>query len=292
MPSKYAVLRTHSCGILLGLSRLPIVFLPTTREGAKLLNGKGIFLTIPQNAVFSGSWDTNLALHSRSKILNLQREQGSPSLRCVILARRTYTTCMAANLGAWAGEVQTESERIAQGLRKRDAALLHGLVEQYQYRLLRYFLHLTGRRDLVDDLIQDTWLRVLERGSQYDSSARFEPWLFAIARNRAIDSFRRAASVPLPSGTDGDEGSAHDPPSEDVSPFEEAARSEDAKRLASCLTALDPLYREVLVLRFQEDLSLMEIAEIVRAPVSTVSSRIYRGLAALRGHLEEKTHDN
>jgi RNA polymerase sigma-70 factor, ECF subfamily len=216
----------------------------------------------------------------------------SPSLRCVILAGRTYTTCMAANLGAWAGEVQTESERIAQGLRKRDVTLLHELVEQYQYRLLRYFLHLTGRRDLVDDLMQDTWLQVVERGWQYNGRSRFEPWLFAIARNRAIDSFRRLAAVPLSSGTDGDEGTVHDPPSEDASPFEEAARSEDAKRLASCLTTLDPLYREVLVLRFQEDLSLMEIAEIVRAPVSTVSSRIYRGLATLRGHLEEETHGN
>jgi RNA polymerase sigma-70 factor (ECF subfamily) len=133
----------------------------------------------------------------------------------------------------------------------------------------------------------------VERGSQYNGRSRFEPWLFAIARNRAIDSFRRAAAVPLPSGNDGDEGvPAHDHLSEDASPFEEAARSEDAKRLASCLTTLDPLYREVLVLRFQEDLSLMEIAGIVRAPVSTVSSRIYRGLAALRGHLEEKTHGN
>jgi RNA polymerase sigma-70 factor, ECF subfamily len=195
---------------------------------------------------------------------------------------------MAADLGTWAVEVQTESERIAQRLRKRDVALLHELIEQYQYRLLRFFLHLTGRRDLVDDLIQDTWLRVLERGSQYDGHSRFEPWLFAIARNRAIDSFRKAAAVPLLWGNEGDEGPAHDPPSEDASPFEEAARSEDAKRLASCLTMLDPLYREVLVLRFQEDLSLSEIAEVVQAPVSTVSSRIYRALATLRAHFGEE----
>jgi RNA polymerase sigma-70 factor, ECF subfamily len=189
--------------------------------------------------------------------------------------------------GAWAGEVENEAERIAHGLRKRDASLLDGLIKQYQYRLLRYFVHLTGRRDLADDLVQDTWLRVLERGSQYDGHSRFEPWLFAIARNLAIDSLRRPPSISLHSDESG-RNRLYDSPSTDESPFEQAARSEDGKRLAVCLGSLDPLYREVLVLRFQEDLSLSEIAEVVQAPVSTVSSRIYRALAALRAHFGEE----
>jgi RNA polymerase sigma-70 factor, ECF subfamily len=190
---------------------------------------------------------------------------------------------MAVVWGAWAGEVENEAERIAHGLRKRDVSLLNGLIVQYQYRLVRYFVHLTGRRDLAEDLVQDTWLRVLERGSQYDGHSRFEPWLFAIARNLAIDSLRRPPSISLHSDESGrDQG--HDSPSADASPFERAARSEDGKRLAVCLGSLDPLYREVLVLRFQEDLSLSEIAEVVQAPVSTVSSRIYRALATLRAH--------
>jgi RNA polymerase sigma-70 factor, ECF subfamily len=191
--------------------------------------------------------------------------------------------------GPSVGEVQSEAERIAHGLRRRDVRLLSGLIEQYQYRLVRYFVHLTGRRDLADDLVQDTWLRILERGSQYDAHSRFEPWLFAIARNLAIDSLRRPASISLHSGKS-ERTQGYDSPSTDASPFEQAARSEDAKRLAACLGSLDPLYREVLVLRFQEDLSLSEIAEVVQAPVSTVSSRIYRALATLRAHFGEETN--
>jgi RNA polymerase sigma-70 factor, ECF subfamily len=56
--------------------------------------------------------------------------------------------------------------------------------------------------------------------------------------------------------------------------------------LAHSLQRLAPVYREALVLRFQEDLSLQEIAGIVGASVSTVASRIYRGLAALRAEME------
>ena len=48
-----------------------------------------------------------------------------------------------------------------------------------------------GRRDGVDDLVQETWLRVLERGSSYDGHSRFEPWLFRVARNIAVDAMRK-----------------------------------------------------------------------------------------------------
>ena len=71
------------------------------------------------------------------------------------------------------------------------------------------------------------------------------------------------------------------------SPFEAAARSEDAMRLAGRLQILAPLYREALLLRFQEDMSLAEMAQVLGAPVTTVTSRIYRGLTALRAAFEE-----
>jgi len=182
---------------------------------------------------------------------------------------------------------ETETAKIARGLRERDRELLTDLVERCQRRLVRYLLYLTGRRDYAEDLAQETWIRVLQRGSQYNGRQRFDPWLFAIARNLAIDYLRKkqkaeqTASLP----EDGDEillVSSSGP-----SPFEAAARSEDAMRLAGQLQILPPLYREALLLRFQEDLSLAEIAQVLGAPVTTVTSRIYRGLAALKSAFEE-----
>lgn len=187
--------------------------------------------------------------------------------------------------------VSTETHRIARGLRQRDVALLQALVGQYQYRLVRYFTYLLGRRDPVDDLVQETWLRVLERGHSYDGQSRFEPWLFTVARNLALDYLRkrRAFSLDSKDSLEADLESLS-PVSHAPSPFEQAARTEDAQRLAHSLQMLEPMYREALVLRFQEDLSLQEMAEVIGASVSTVSSRIYRGLAALRAQMEAGTH--
>jgi RNA polymerase sigma-70 factor (ECF subfamily) len=204
--------------------------------------------------------------------------------------------------GTMAVAGNTDTQRIARGLRQRDVALLHALVVEYQFRLVRYLIYLLGRRDSVDDLVQETWLRVLERGRSYDGHSRFEPWLFAIARNLTIDHLRQRRIFSLDSSGDASDSHANDSPeqdhkplslaSHDPSPFELAARTEDAQRLAHTLETLEPIYREALVLRFQEDLSLQEIATVVGVPLTTVSSRIYRGLAALRAQLEEAQHAN
>jgi RNA polymerase sigma-70 factor (ECF subfamily) len=193
--------------------------------------------------------------------------------------------------GTLAAAMSTETHHIARGLRQRDIALLHALVGQYQYRLVRYLTYLLGRRDPVDDLVQETWLRVLERGHSYDGQFRFEPWLFTVARNLALDYVRKQRVFSLDSKDSSEpELEPLEPVSQSPSPFEQAARTEDAQRLARSLQTLEPIYREALVLRFQEDLSLQEMAGVVGASVSTVSSRIYRGLAALRAQMEGETH--
>src|SRR5215470_11866974 len=92
---------------------------------------------------------------------------------------------------------ESQAARIARGLRRRDLALLDELVERYQYRLVRYLIYLTARRERVDDWVQDTWVRVLDRAAQYDGRSRFETWLFSIARNLAIDDLRRQQNVSL-----------------------------------------------------------------------------------------------
>jgi RNA polymerase sigma-70 factor, ECF subfamily len=182
---------------------------------------------------------------------------------------------------------ETETAKIARGLRERDMELLADLVERCQHRLVRYLLYLTGRREYAEDLAQETWIRVLQRGSQYNGRQRFDPWLFAIARNLAIDYLRKKRKAVQTASLPNDGDALLLVTSSGPSPFEAAARSEDAIRLAGQLQILSPLYREALLLRFQEELSLPEIAQVLGAPTTTVTSRIYRGLAALRSAFEE-----
>src|ERR1700740_682189 len=100
--------------------------------------------------------------------------------------------------------MESDTQRIALGGRQGAAVVLERLVEQYQYRLVRYLVSLMGRRDGVDDLVQETWLRVLERGGSYDGHSRFEPWLFRVARNIALDALRKRPTFSLDSNEEED----------------------------------------------------------------------------------------
>ena len=93
--------------------------------------------------------------------------------------------------------MEHENTEIARGLRRRDADLLDRLIEQYQHRLFRYLVYLAGNRALAEDLFQETWIRVLERGHQYDGKHEFSTWLYAVARNLTIDYLRKKSPVSL-----------------------------------------------------------------------------------------------
>jgi RNA polymerase sigma-70 factor (ECF subfamily) len=182
---------------------------------------------------------------------------------------------------------QRENAAIASGLKNQDTELLDRLIETYQHRLLRYLLFLTGKREVAEDLFQETWMRVLLRGSQYNGKARFDTWLFTIARNLVIDLSRKRTTVSLDEMCEGTEdGRAFEIAGDGPSPHEQFQLREDRAEVAQVLLKLEPSYREVLVLRFHEEMSLEEIAGVTRAPLSTVKSRLYRGLAALKPEIE------
>ncbi len=188
-------------------------------------------------------------------------------------------------------QARQESLAVAQGLKRQDAGLLDELIVRYQHRLLRYLLFLTGNRELADDLFQEVWMRVLVRGGQFNGQARFETWLFTIARNLVIDHRRKRTMSSLDElidcGGDDDRPMAFEVADAEPTPFDRFSGLEDRERIASALLQLDTLHREVLVLRFHEELSLEEIAKVTRAPLSTVKSRLYRGLAMLKPKLEQ-----
>lgn len=184
-------------------------------------------------------------------------------------------------------EIQRENLAIARGLKQNDAELMDRLIEQYQHRLLRYLLFLTGKREVAEDLFQETWMRVLLRGAQYNGKARFDTWLFTIARNLVIDLSRKRQMASLDEMSEaGEDERPFEVAIDGPSPFEQFATREDRAEVAEVLLKLDSSYREVLTLRFHEEMSLEEIATVTRAPLSTVKSRLYRGLAALKPEME------
>jgi RNA polymerase sigma-70 factor (ECF subfamily) len=185
-----------------------------------------------------------------------------------------------------AKEIERENAAIARGLKAQDPELLDQLIETYQHRLMRYLMFLTNKREVAEDLFQEVWIRVLRRGSQYNGKARFDTWIFTIARNLVIDLSRKRTMASLDEMREGGEDDRpFEIAEEGPSPLDQFQYRENAQEVATVLQTLEPSYREVLTLRFHEEMSLEEIASVTRAPLSTVKSRLYRGLAALKPEL-------
>src|SRR5258708_32029036 len=152
--------------------------------------------------------------------------------------------------------VSQESLEIAQGLKRQDAGLLDLLIVRYQHRLLRYLLYLTSNREQAEDLFQEVWMRVLLRGGQFNGKARFDTWLFTVARNLVIDLRRKRTMSSLDemfeASGDDDRPSGIEIASEGPTPFDQCSSGEDRDRLAVALLQMETLYREVLELPFHK----------------------------------------
>ena len=107
----------------------------------------------------------------------------------------------AINPEAWGGL----SDSVA-GLRRGDPDALTAAILRYQHRLFRYLVRVVQDSAAADDLFQQTWLTVLEKIRRYDARRNFEPWLFSVAHNLAIDFLRRRPGETL--DQDNDSGAA------------------------------------------------------------------------------------
>jgi RNA polymerase sigma-70 factor (ECF subfamily) len=186
----------------------------------------------------------------------------------------------------WGAAVSFESELTR--LRGGDVEAVAALMERYQHRLYRYLLRIVRQPDTAEDLFQQTWLRVMERIRNYHPERSFEGWLFALAHNLAIDHLRRyrpeSLDEPLPSG----DSRAELVPGAGLGALEELLSQERAGWLAEAAAELPLVFREVLTLRFEEEMKLEEMAAVLALPLGTVKTRLHRALKHLRRTLEEK----
>ena len=191
---------------------------------------------------------------------------------------------MGAATATWEGLVGLDSE-VAR-LRRGDPGAFDALLARYQNRLYRYLQRVVREPAVAEDLFQQTWLRVVQNIRGLDPGRDFEAWLFRIAHNLAIDHLRRhraeSLDEPLPSGeTTGTLLSSPAPGA-----LERLLDKERDQLLAATLAELPAIQREVLTLRFEEEMKLEEIAEVLGIPLSTAKSRLKRALDGLRLKLD------
>ncbi len=190
----------------------------------------------------------------------------------------------------WEGRLAIDAAVVQ--LRRGDPDALATLMARYQNRIYRYLLRLVRQPADADDLFQQTWLRVAEKIRSFDPSRSFEAWLFTLARNLAFDHLRRArpGSIDEPASAESPEDTiASRLASAEPGPLDQLLAHERASHLAAALERLPVVYREVLTLRFEEEMKLEEIATVLAAPLSTVKSRLHRSLHQLHGMLDQGT---
>jgi RNA polymerase sigma-70 factor (ECF subfamily) len=155
------------------------------------------------------------------------------------------------------------------------------LVERYQPRLRYYLGKMLPGSPAAEDAAQDVWYDVVRGVARLANPGAFRAWLYRIARDRAWRILRRRP-----------------PPHRPIDDVDVAANgtadeftAEDAARVHAALDTLAPEHREVVVLRFIEQMSYDEIAKVAGCPVGTVRSRLHHAKRGLRRVLEGIDHE-
>lgn len=172
---------------------------------------------------------------------------------------------------------------LARRLQTGDRTVIDEIVRRYYDALFGYLLRLTGgRRALADDLLQETWIRMMRGIAQYQYPRPFKSWLYAIATNQMRNHYASAEMR----HTDTVDDAILELPFDDHAIDSDLIADEDARQVARALAALPDFQREVIVLVYYSDFSLQDAADSLAIPLGTVKSRLSNGIARLRSMMK------
>ncbi len=169
-------------------------------------------------------------------------------------------------------------------LRAGDEAAFDAVLEHFHTPLFNFLARLSRRRDLAEDLLEETWLRLVGRAPALREDTRLAPWLFTVARNlyasycrsRLVEDSHVVSLIGLwPCGTP------------QPSPFELTAATESERRIEGALAALPILYREALLLIGVQGLSIQEACEVCAISPEAMRQRLSRARGLLARRLDD-----
>ena len=180
-----------------------------------------------------------------------------------------------------------DDHALLEAARGGDRAALEAFIERHQARVLRFGLKMCRDSEDARDVAQDTLLAAARSVARFREASSPSTWLYTIARSFCIKKRRRSRFAPdsLVSLDGEGAGAAREVPD----PRRDPARELDDRRLAAALeeaiAALEPRYREILVLRDVEGLAATEVAEVTGLTVEAVKSRLHRARVQVRERL-------
>ena len=179
-------------------------------------------------------------------------------------------------------------ERLVEAFQAGDLAAFDLLVLRWERKIQGTVYRVLGTEDDARDVSQDAFLKAFRALRGFKGEARFSSWLYQIALNLCRDRLRRRRGKAFVSLDSLEEAGGVPIRGGGLSPYEMAERGALLGRVREALAALPDEQREVIVLKEYEELTFLEIAEILDTPLSTVKTRLYRGLVNLRSRLERQ----
>lgn len=181
---------------------------------------------------------------------------------------------------------KTDNELVGLSLDNPDHFLC--LIKRYENKLLYYIMRISKfRREDAEDILQDVFIKTYYNLNEFDKELKFSSWIYRIAHNQTVSEIRKKSirpSIPFEK--------------EDIDRFEDVFDIEkeidnkfDREQIDKALALLDEKYREVLVLRFLDEKDYVEIADILKKPVSTVGNLILRGKILFKKEYEKLTEN-
>ncbi len=178
-------------------------------------------------------------------------------------------------------EKPTDAELLDQ-FGEGDESAFREIVSRYKNGLYAFLRQFLNRRELVEDVFQETFLQLFTSRDSFDRNRPLRPWLFTIAANKAKDALRksqRTAAVPIGTIADSQDLSFEEVlntiTSDTTMPYEELEKGETALRVEQVIADMPENLREILILAYFNKFSYKQMARILSIPIGTVKSRLH-----------------
>lgn len=181
--------------------------------------------------------------------------------------------------------IQTDADLIE--LSKKDPEMFGLLMERYQGHLFHYIRRMTQLpADDIQDLLQEVFIKIYQKLNEYDEVLKFSSWAYRIAHNHIIDYFRKTNARPQTNSLEDYEWEKI--VSASIRIEKDIMNKDCVEKVRTCIEELPLKYKEVLILRFVQDLEYEEIMDILKKPKGSVATLIARGKEMLIKKMKEK----
>ncbi|RJQ31850.1 MAG: RNA polymerase sigma factor [Actinobacteria bacterium] len=180
---------------------------------------------------------------------------------------------------------EQSDELLAANYLDGDDEALKILIERHLRLVYNFIYQLTKDTASLDDLTQETFIKVWRNLASFDQDKSFKAWIFTIAKNTTYDFLKKKKSVPFSALQDDEEAKLEAVVDKELLPQELVEGQELADEFEKKINELPIHYRIILLLHYKYDFSLSEIASVMEEPYNTIKSRHQRALKAVSGKL-------